>query len=176
MKLKCTLSLALAGLLSGVTIAQAQVATYATVPVTGCPTCTATDPSNLKVEAIGHQVYGYPTGWDVWTSAAEHLVVVNGIGADFTLPNTTFDLTRLKLFGYSIRSKTVVPLTYNLIAYHPNNPIPDVVPFTIPARVISTVDLSVYPQLKNLEKVSVSFPATSFIGKTYFIETQFTPH
>jgi hypothetical protein len=50
------------------------------------------------------------------------------------------------------------------------------VPFTVPARIISTVDLSADPQLKNLTKVSVTYPATSYIGKTYFIETTFTPH
>ncbi|MCX7101562.1 MAG: hypothetical protein NTX38_08730 [Methylobacter sp.] len=176
MEFKKTLPLVITRMLSGITMAQAEVVTFSNVTVTGCHTCTAIDPSNLKIEAIGHPVYGYPTGWDVWTSAAEHLVIVNGIGADFSVPNATFDLTKLKMLGNSTRVKTVVPLTYNLVAYHHNNPVPDIIPFTIPARVVSAVDFSSYPQLKNLDKVSISFPATSYIGKTYFIETQFTHH
>jgi hypothetical protein len=66
-----------------------------------------------------------------------------------------------------------VPLTYNLIAYHPDGSI-QTVPITIKARVQSTVNLSTYPQLKNLTKLTVFYPATSYIGKTYFIEVQFT--
>ncbi|MGZ8144543.1 MAG: hypothetical protein ACXW0L_08030 [Methylosarcina sp.] len=120
---------------------------------------------------------GYPTGWDVWANATDHLVVANGIGVDFSVPGkSSFDLNKLKIFGYSVRSKTTVPLTYNLVAYHADSTAPDIVPFTVPARIISTVDLSPYPQLKNLTKVSINYPSTSYIGKTYYIETTFTPH
>ena len=165
-------------LLSGISTAWADVAIYTTVSVSGCPACTVTDPTGLRADAVGHQIYGYPTGWDVWANSVDRLTVVNGIGVDFSVPSLpagkTFNLDRLKIFGLSSRSKMTVPLTYNLVAYHPNNAIPDVVPFTIPARVVSTVMLSGYPQLKNLTKVSVSYPATSYIGKTYFIETEFT--
>ena len=164
--------------LSGAPAAWADIATYSTVPVSGCPACAAADPSGLQADAVGHPVYGYPTGWDVWANATDRLTVVNGIGVDFSVPSLpagkTFNLARLKIFGLSQRSKTTVPLTYNLVAYHPGNPIPDIVPFTIPARVVSTVLLSAYPQLKNLSRVGVSYPATSYIGKTNFIETEFT--
>lgn len=165
-------------LLTSASSAWADVATYSTVAVTNCPTCTVTDPTGLEADATGHQVYGYPTGWDVWANATDHLVVVNGIGVDFSVPSLptgkTFNLDQLKIFGLATNSSTTVPLTYNLAAYHPNNPVPDIVPFTIPARVVSTVSLSSYPQLKNLTKVSVLYPATSYIGKTYFISTTFS--
>lgn len=178
MRIPSLTPLTLAGLfLGGAFTAQAEVATYATVPVSFCPTCTVTDPSGLQADAVGHQIWGYPTGWDVWANTTDHLVVVNGIGVDFSVPGkSTFDLNKLKIFGYSVRSRTTVPLTYNLVAYHPGAEAPDIVPFTIPARIISTVDLSAYPQLKDLTKVSVAYPSTSYIGKTYFIETSFTPH
>jgi hypothetical protein len=166
--------------LSGVSSVRADVTTYSnpTLMVTGCPGCTVTDPTGLNAYAIGHQSYGTPNGWDVWVNPTDRLTVANGFGVDFTVPQQlqlgkTFDVTGFKIFGLSSRSQTTVPLTYNLIAYHPDGSI-QTVPITIRARVQSTVNLSTYPQLKNLTKLTVFYPATSYIGKTYFIEVQFT--
>jgi hypothetical protein len=176
MKFIYTALLLTAGLLSGISVARADLATFATVPVSGCPTCLAIDPTGLEAEAVGHQLFGGPNPWDVWANASERLTVANGIGVDFTLPGKTFDLKTLKLFGISAKYSTTAPLTYNVVAYHPKNPIPEVIPFTIAARVVRTVDLTGYTQLTNLEKVSISYPATSYIKKTNFIEVQFVPH
>ena len=87
----------------------------------------------------------------------------------------TFDFKTLKPFGIFCKYSPTAPLTYNVVTYHPNNSIPDVIPFTIAARVLRTVDLKAYSQLTNLEKVSNSYPATSYIKKTKFIEVQFDP-
>lgn len=152
------------------------VATFSTVPVTGCPTCTALDPVGLQADAFGHPYYGSVTGYDVWATSAEHLAVANGIGVDFTPVNGPIDLNQLKLFGLSSHYKTTVPLTYNISFYHPGVSTPDVVPFTINARVVATYDFSTYAQAKNVSKISVTYPATSYIGKTDFIEVHFTQH
>jgi hypothetical protein len=177
MKFNYKMLLLTAGLLSGTSAAQADLlATFATVPVSGCPTCTAIDPTGLEANAVGHELFGGSHPWDVWANASERLTVANGIGVDFTVPGKTFDLKKLKLFGLSSKYSTTAPLTYNVVAYHPNNPVPDVIPFTIAARVVRSVDLTGYTQLNNLEKVSISYPATSYIGKTNFIEVQFIPH
>jgi len=45
MKFIYTALLLAAGLLSGISVARADLATFATVPVSGCPTCLAIDPT-----------------------------------------------------------------------------------------------------------------------------------
>ncbi len=151
-------------------------ATFSTVPVTGCPTCTALDPVGLQANAFGNPYYGSVTGYDVWATASEHLAVANGIGVDFTPVNGPIDLNKIKLFGLSSHYKTTVPLTYNISFYHPGVSLPDVVPFTINARTQTVYDFTAYPQAKNLSKISVTYPATSYIGKTNFIEVHFIQH
>ena len=182
MKINYKMLLLTVGLIFGTSVAQGgpvpvtYTATFATVLVSGCPTCSATDPTGLVANAVGHELFGGPHPWDVWANSSERLTVANGIGVDFTLPGKTFDLNKLTLFGLSAKYSTTAPLTYNVVAYHPGNPVPDVIPFTIAARVVRTVDLTGYTQLKNLEKVSISYPATSYIGKTNFIGVEFNRH
>jgi hypothetical protein len=118
---------------------------------------------------------GGPYPWDVRANASERLTVANGIGVDFTLPDRTFDLKTLKLFGMSGKHSTTAPLTYNVLAYHPNNPIPDVIPFRIAARVLRTVDLTGYTQSTRLEKESNSYPAISYIKKRTLSKSNLTP-
>ena len=110
MKFIYTALLLTAGLLSGISVARADLATFATVPVSGCPTCLAIDPTGLEAEAVGHQLFGGPNPWDVWANASERLTVANGLGVDFTLPGRTFDLKTLKLFGISAKYSTTMRL------------------------------------------------------------------
>lgn len=152
------------------------VASFSTVPVASCPVCVALDPAGLQANAFGNPYYGSVTGYDVWATPAEHLAVANGIGVDFTPTGGPIDLNQIKLFGLSSHYKTAVPMTYNISFYHPGVAVPDVMPFTIIARAVTVYNFSAYPQAKNLSKISVTYPATSYIGKTDFIEVHFTQH
>ena len=70
MKFNYKMLLLTAGLLSGISVARADLlATFATVPVSGCPTCTAIDPSGLEANAVGHELFGGSHPWDVWANA-----------------------------------------------------------------------------------------------------------
>ncbi|WP_237154895.1 hypothetical protein [Oryzibacter oryziterrae] len=148
--------------------AHADTATYTSAPVSGCPTCVAKDTTGLVVQAQGQL---YPTGWTVKTSA-NGLYVANRQGATFTLPGKTFDLTGFKLFAKSLRYGTS-PVTYTLYAFHPGNPIADMVQITVNSAVVRTLPIS-DSRLTNLSSLDVRF--SSDINYTYFIETNFKPH
>jgi len=163
----------LAGALLGLSMAPvaslADTATYRTAVTTGCPMCTAADATGMVVTATGHLL---PTGWDVKTST-NGLYVANRIGATFTIPGKTFDLTGFKLFATNVFSSTTAPVTYTLYAFHLGNPIADVVQVTINSRVVRDLPLS-DPRLTNVESLVVRYGPE--VGYTYFIETRFTPH
>lgn len=149
--------------------ALADTATFTTAITSACPSCTARDTTGLVVAATGQQL---PTGWTVKTSA-NGLYVANHIGATFTLPGKSFDLTGFKLFATNAFSSTTAPVTYTLYAFHLGNPIADVVQVTINSRVVRDLPLS-DPRLTNIESLVVRYGPE--IGYSYFIETRFTPH
>ena len=55
MKFIFTAPLLTAGLLSGISVAQADLATFAKILVSECPTCLTT---GLEAEAVRHQLFG----------------------------------------------------------------------------------------------------------------------
>lgn len=154
--------------LAGAGLALADTAKFNTT-VTGCPTCQAVDATGLVAQASGQQL---PNGWTV-KAGANGLYVANGRGAVFTLPGKTFDLTGLKLFATNIYSRTTTPVTMTLYAFHPGNPIADMVQLSYNSRVVRDVALT-DPRLTSIDMLVASYGTE--IGYNYFIETRFTPH
>jgi hypothetical protein len=160
-----TLGLAM---LAGPGLALADTAKFNTT-VTGCPACQAVDSTGLVAQASGQLL---PNGWTV-KAGANGLYVANGIGAVFTLPGKTFDLTGLKLFATNAYTKTTAPVTITLYAFHPGNAIADMVQIRYNSRVVSDLPLT-DPRLNAIDLLVASYGPE--IGYNYFIETRFTPH
>lgn len=170
------------GLLGTASIASAENATFTapgtyTYDSTGAAiSYTGTDPiTGLQAEGENYQFFnGLNT---VHSSVSEHLYVANGIGVTFTLPGRTFDLLSMRMTGkraYNPRIRAT--LLYTIYAYHPGNPVPDAVPFTLvstagPVVKSFTADAS---RLQNIERAVISFDQWS--GLTYFIDVNFTAH
>lgn len=120
--------------------------------------------------------------WNVWTSYTEHLVVANNNdllnpgGVTFSLPGRTFDLTGFTMFGYVLGNPSAAGkrLDYSILAYYPNNPNPTVVTFSINSLAVLSRDFSTDLRLKGLDHAVVQFAPN--VGKTYFINTVFTPY
>lgn len=87
----------------------------------------------------------------------------------------TFDFKTLKPFGIFGKYSPTAQLTYNVVTYHPNNSIPDVIPFTIAARVLRTVDLTGYSQLTNLERCRIPILRHRISKKRTLSKSNLTP-
>lgn len=178
--MKQILKWASAGLLVfGSSAAMADTATFGNANVWyGTNTFTAVDiPSGLEADAAAAQdARGV---WNVWTNPIDHLTVANNTdpanpgGVTFSYPGRTFDLTALKLFGYYFGNPRAAgkTLQYNILAYHPGNPTPVVVTFTIKSLAAPVTKIWNDPRLQGLDKAVIQFAPT--VGKTYFIETTF---